>query len=159
MLTERSFNIREASAQEDSLIARHFYQLWQDNDVPPESIQSDWFEITLRFIKHARQELCYKAFLAEIDGQVVGSAGCQLFAGLYPLAVTEQYRKYGYIWGVYVELPYRGQGIAKKLTGMTVDYLKSLGCTRVVLHASPSGKPVYSSLGFSESNEMRLDLI
>ena len=159
MLTEESFNIREASAQEDSLIARHFYQLWRDNDVPPQSIQSDWFEITLRFVERARKELCYKAFLAEIDGQVVGSAGCQLFAGLYPLALTEQYRKYGYIWGVYVELPYRGQGIAKKLTGMAVDYLKSLGCTRVVLHASPLGKPVYSSLGFSESNEMRLDLI
>ena len=159
MLAKETFNIREASAEEDSLIARHFYQLWRDNDVPPESIQSDWFEITLRFVEHARQELCYKAFLAEIDGQVVGSAGCQLFAGLYPLALTEQYRKYGYIWGVYVELPYRGQGIAKKLTGMAVDYLKSLGCMRVVLHASPSGKPVYSSLGFLDSNEMRLDLI
>ena len=39
-----------------------------------------------------------------------------------------------------------------------IEYLKSIACTRVILHASPSGKPVYSSLGFSESNEMRLDL-
>lgn len=159
MLTEQTINIREANQQEDSLIATHFYQMWRDNDVPPQFIQSNWLEITVEFIKRARQELYYKAFVAEIDGEIVGSAGCQLFAGLYPQIQAEEYRKYGYIWGVYVEPPYRGQGIAKKLTGMTVDYLKSLGCTRVVLHASPSGKPVYSSVGFSQSNEMRLDMI
>jgi len=159
MLGEQDIKIREANKQEDSLIARHFYQLWRDNDVPTQYIQYNWLEITLQFIERARQELCYKAFVAEIDGEVVGSAGCQLFAGLYPQALAEEYRKYGYIWGVYVEPPFRGQGIAKKLTGMTVDYLKSLGCTQAILHASPSGKPVYSSLGFSQSNEMRLDLI
>ena len=159
MVGERDIKIREANKEEDSLIARHFYQLWRDNDVPPQSIQDDWLEITLQFIESARQELCYKAFVAEIDGEVVGSAGCQLFGGLYPHALAEEYRKYGYIWGVYVEPPFRGQGIAKKLTAMTVDYLKSLGCTQAILHASPSGKPVYSSLGFSQSNEMRLNLI
>lgn len=159
MLMERKINIREASSHEDSLIAEHFYQLWQDNDVPIHSIQSDWLDITLQFIERVRRELCYKAFVTEVDGTVVGSASCQLFAGLYPHVLAEQYRKYGYIWGVYVEPPHRGQGLAKKLTIMAIDHLKSLGCTRVILHASPLGKPVYSSLGFSPSNEMRLDLI
>ena len=153
-----NINLRETSLEEDSLIAQHFYQLWRDNDVPADSIKSDWQETILQFINHARQNLCYKAFVAEVDGKVVGSAGCQLFAGLYPLALVENYRKYGYIWGVYVEPPYRGQGIAKQLTNIALDHLKIIGCTRVVLHASPSGKPVYSSLGFSQSNEMRLDL-
>ncbi len=158
MLLESNFKGREASPHENSLIAKHFYQMWQDNDVPAQSIRSDWLNITLEFISHARQELCYKAFVAEVDGIVVGSAGCQISAGLYPNVLEEHYRKSGYIWGVYVEPPYRGQGIAKQLTGMALEYLKSIGCTRVVLHASPSGKPVYSNLGFNETNEMRLDL-
>ena len=159
MLTEPTIRIREASLDDDALIARHFYQLWRDNDVPDNSIRSDWLEIILRFIDRARRDLFYKAFVAEIgDGSVVGSASCQLFAGLYPDALAEQYRKYGYIWGVYVEPPYRRQGIAKQLTCRAIAHLQSLHCTRVILHASVSGKPVYSSLGFSESNEMRLDL-
>ena len=124
MLGEQDLKIREAKKQEDDLIARHFYQMWLDNDVLRQSIQYNWLEITLKFIESARQELCYKAFVAEIDGEVVGSAGCQLFAGLYPQVIAEEVRRYGYIWGVYVELPYRGQGIAKKLTARTVDYLK-----------------------------------
>ena len=158
MVTEPTINIREARRHEDSLIAEHFYQLWRDNDVPADSIRSDWLDITLQFISRAGQELCYKAFVAEISGTIIGSASCQLFAGLYPHVLEDQYRKYGYIWGVYVEPPHRGKGIGKKLTNTAVDHLKSLGCTQVILHASPLGKPVYSSLGFSDSNEMRLDL-
>ena len=159
MQTELNITIREASQNEDSLIARHFYQMWMDNDVPDESIRSDWLETTLQFINNARQDLFYQAFIAEVDGVAIGSASCQIFAGLYPQVLAENYRKYGYIWGVYVELAYRRSGIAKQLTNMAIAYLKSLGCTRVILHASPSGRQVYTSLSFFESNEMRLDLI
>jgi ribosomal protein S18 acetylase RimI-like enzyme len=158
MATSQNCKIREARLDEDSLIAQHFYQLWIDNNVSTNSIRSDWLEITLEFINHSRQELGYQAFVAEADHIVIGSVSCQLFAGLYPLALADSYRKYGYIWNVYVEAPYRGQGIGKKLTSRAVDHLKSIKCTRVILHASPLGKPVYDSLGFSDSNEMRLDL-
>lgn len=158
MTTEQNIKIREASQEEDLLIAQHFYQLWLDNDVSADSIKSDWLEITLQFINQARQELFYKAFVAEINNKVIGSVSCQLFAGLYPQIQQDSCRKYGYIWNVYVEAPYRNQGIGKKLTNRAVEYLKSLKCTRVLLHASPWGKPVYDSLGFAESNEMRLDL-
>jgi ribosomal protein S18 acetylase RimI-like enzyme len=158
--TQSTILVREASSpHEDCLIAEHFYQLWPDNDVPADCIKSDWLETILQFINHARQALFYKAFVAEVNGALVACASCQLFAGLYPQVLTEDYRKYGYIWGVYVEPSYRGQGLAKQLTSMAIAHLKSLNCTRVILHASPSGKPVYSSLSFSESNEMRLDLI
>lgn len=159
MQPELNIAIREANQNEDSLIARHFYQMWRDNDVPSESIRSDCLETTLQFINNARQDSLYKAFIAEVDDVAIASASCQIFAGLYPQVLAENYRKYGYIWGVYVEPAYRGKGIAKQLTNMAIAYLKSLDCTQVILHASPSGKPVYTSLGFSESNEMRLDLI
>lgn len=105
MLTEQDFQVREASLHEDCLIAKHFYQMWQDNDVPAHSIRSDWLKITLQFISQVRQELYYKAFVAEANGIVVGSSGCQLFGGLYPNVLEDHYRKSGYIWGVYVEPP------------------------------------------------------
>jgi ribosomal protein S18 acetylase RimI-like enzyme len=150
---------RETNVNDDATIARHFFQLWLDNDVPQASIQANWLETTVQFIQNARQTLAYKAFVAEINGEIVGSAGCQLFAGLYPHVLTEQQRKYGYIWGVYVEAEYRQQGIAKRLTQMAIAHLESLNCNRVILHASPAGKPVYSSLGFKATNEMSLDIV
>ncbi|MCG6134410.1 MAG: GNAT family N-acetyltransferase [Nostoc sp. LLA-1] len=158
MLTEQHITIRETTPPEDSLIAQHFYQMWRDNDVLDEVMSPNWLDITLEFITQARQELFYQAFVAEVNSVIVGSASCQLFSGLYPNVFTAEYRKLGYIWGVYVETAYRRQGIAKQLTQSAMSHLKAIGCTRVVLNASPSGKPVYSSLGFLESNAMQLDL-
>jgi GNAT superfamily N-acetyltransferase len=138
-------------------IARHFYQLWLDNGVPETGIKPDWQEIIHTFTEGAIQELEYRAFIAEINGHAIGSVSCQLYSGLYPNALAEHQRKYGYIWGVYVELEYRRQGIGKHLTEMAIEYLKTLHCTRVLLHAAPAGRSVYESLGFTTSNEMWLD--
>lgn len=151
-------NIRVATPQDDSLIARHFYQLWLDNDVAPSSIRPNWQEATLEFIDRARQDLNYRAFLGEVEGRAIASVSCQLFAGLYPNVLAEDYRKYGYIWSVFVEQPYRKQGIGTQLVQAAIDYLQSLDCTKIILHATPIGKPVYEGLGFIAANEMSLNL-
>ncbi|NMF67309.1 GNAT family N-acetyltransferase [Brasilonema octagenarum UFV-E1] len=153
--------IREATQQEDSLIAKHFYHMSKDIGVADDAINPDWLDIIVQFIEQARQDLFYKAFVAEVEGVIVGSTSCQLYTvrGLYPNILKQQFRKTGYIWGVYVEPAYRRQGIAKQLISTTVNYLKEIGCTRVRLDASTMGQPVYESLGFSSGNAMQLDLI
>lgn len=158
MLTQPLIQTRAATPEEDPLIARHFYQMWLDNQIAESAIATNWLEITLQFIDQARQSLNYQAFIAEVEGQVIGSAGCQRFAGLYPNIMQATERCDGYIWGVYVEPAYRSQGIATQLTQQTIAHLKVIGCTHAVLNASPSGKPVYSRLGFVDGNLMRLDL-
>lgn len=159
MLTQQRFQIRAATPAEDTLIANHFYQMWLDNQIAAAAISGDWLEVTLEFIDQACQTLSYQAFVAEVEGTVVGSAGCQRFAGLYPNVMKATERCDGYIWGVYVEPPFRGQGIATQLTQQTLVYLKAIGCTHAVLNASPSGQSVYSRLGFIDSNAMRLALL
>jgi ribosomal protein S18 acetylase RimI-like enzyme len=157
-LTQQRIQIRAETPQEDALIAEHFYQMWLDNGISPEAITADWLDTVLHFINHARRELEYQAFVAEIDDLIVGSVGCQRFAGLYPNLMKAIERCDGYIWGVYVKPAYRRQGIATQLTKQAIAYLKAIGCTHAVLNASPSGEPVYSQLGFTKSNLMRLDL-
>ena len=150
--------ITPTSVAEDSILAGHFYQLWLDNKVTPDSIQEDWLKMTLNFIAKARQELSFQAFVAKIDNKIIASVSCQLFAGLYPSIFKPNIRQYGYIWNVFVESAYRRQGIGTKLTQTAIDYLQSLGCTHAILHASPHGKPVYDNLGFVPKNEMILEL-
>jgi ribosomal protein S18 acetylase RimI-like enzyme len=150
---------RIATPADDLTIAEHFYQLWLDNAVTPSGLHPDWQQRTLSFIHQARNELAYRAFMAETaDGQIIGSAGCQYFAGLYPLVFAPQQRLDGYIWNVYVVPDYRRQGIGRALTSCCVEYLREIGCTRAVLNASPSGRPVYESLGFAVGNLMMLGL-
>jgi ribosomal protein S18 acetylase RimI-like enzyme len=150
---------RQGTPVDDGAIADHFYRLWLDNQVAPQDIRSDWYEEILSFIAQARQTLAYRSFIAEVDDAIVGSVGCQEFAGLYPIPFQPYYRKDGYIWGVYVEPEFRQQGIGGVLTQLSIDYLKKIGCTRAVLNASPSGKPVYERLGFQSHNAMVLNLL
>jgi len=153
------FTIRAGEPDDDALIAEHFRQMWLDNAVPEDRICETWKEDVLAFVSSARQALRYRSFIAELaGGKIVGSASCQLFAGLYPNILQARQRKYGYVWGVYVEPDCRKRGIASALTRATLDHLRAIACTHALLHASPSGRPVYDALAFQPTNEMRLDL-
>ena len=158
LMNRFDLTIVPSTRAQDLIIAQHFYQLWLDNQVEPNSIQDNWQEMTLQFIVKARQELFFQAFIGKIDEKTVGSVSCQIFAGLYPFPFKPSIRKYGYIWNVFVESAYRRQGIGSKLTNRAIDYLRSLECTHAILHASPHGKPVYEKLGFVAKNEMILEL-
>lgn len=158
MIRKHPVTIRKAFLDEDILVAQHFYHIWLDNNISPNSICVDWLEQTLNFIAQARQNLAFQTFMAVINHQVVGSASCQLFAGLYPNVFQADFRNYGYIWNVYVESSYRRQGIATLLTQTAIDHLQYLNCTHAILHASPQGKVVYENLGFVPKNEMVLEL-
>jgi len=158
MLTLMTYQIRTATPSEDGLLAEHFYQMWLDNGVPEEAIAPNYIDIVREYVTMARRTLNYGAFIAEADGRIVGSAGCQRFEGLYPLILTPEYQCRGYIWGVYVEPEYRHRGVATALMEAAIAYLKLIGCTEILLNASPSGKPVYERLGFVDSNAMKLSL-
>jgi ribosomal protein S18 acetylase RimI-like enzyme len=154
------FTVRDGRVEEDPLIAEHFREMWRDNGVSEERICGAWEANVLAFVSTARSGLEYRSFFAEGAGsQVVGSASCQLFAGLYPSILEVQQRKYGYIWGVYVQPNFRRRGIARALTAAALAYLRGIGCTHALLHASPSGRPVYAAMAFQPSNEMRLELL
>lgn len=148
---------RPGTPEEDAAIAQHFYRMWRDLGVDENHIQPDWLTVGLEFIDQARRTLSYQAFVAEAEGNIVGSVGGQRFAGLYPWIVSPEHRQYGYIWGVYVEPAYRNQGVATRLTQLMVDYLQGMGCTKVVLNAAPKARSLYQKLGFSESNLMELN--
>ena len=59
------------------------------------------------------------------------------------------------ILNMYTEKDYRRRGIARQLMLTMMDWLKKEGFPKVGLHASDEGRPLYESLGFEMSNEMR----
>jgi GNAT superfamily N-acetyltransferase len=63
-----------------------------------------------------------------------------------------------YLLNVYVYPAYRRRGIASLLTQVSVDWCRGQGFASVSLHASQFGRPLYESLGFQPTNEMRLML-
>ena len=150
--------IREGGAAEVELLADAFRQMWLDNAVPAENIESDYRERVQRFVAEGRARGALRFFLAEQQGRSVGAACCQLFAGLYPAILRRELRCYGYIWGVYVAPEERRHGLGKQLTETCVQALRAEGCTHALLHAAPPGRGIYERLGFQGTNELRLVL-
>ena len=150
--------IRNCHHQEEDLIAQHLYQMWLDIGIPSQSLKSNYLEITREFLNKAKSNLSFQAFVAEVNGKIVGSVSSQIYEGLYPDIIQDSYEKKGYIWGVYVESSYRNSGIGTKLTQKTIAYLQSINCTKIFLNAAPMGKSVYEKLGFIPGNLMYLKI-
>ncbi len=63
-----------------------------------------------------------------------------------------------YVLNVFVDPGHRSRGIARALMVAITDWARAAGHHVVELHASDQGRPLYESLGFAATNEMRLFL-
>ena len=62
------------------------------------------------------------------------------------------------LYGLFVRSGYRRRGIARSLVNAATDAARTAGAGAVQLHASEYGRPLYESLGFKPTTEMRLIL-
>ena len=63
-----------------------------------------------------------------------------------------------WIHSVYSEPSLRHRGIGRELTQTIIAWSRERGFEWIYLHASDQGRPLYESLGFVPSSEMRLKL-
>ena len=146
----------KATPEHDDILITHYLAIWNSYVTPPDHICFDARLKVHRFIEEGRQSRELATFIALDGATAAGSVSCQVHLSPYPDVLRQDMHKRGYIWSVFVEPAYRRQGISRLLTQLAVEYLRSVGCTAVVLHASEAGKPVYASLGFKPATEMRL---
>jgi GNAT superfamily N-acetyltransferase len=59
---------------------------------------------------------------------------------------------------MFTEPEHRRRGLARLLMDTIVTWCRAEGLRFLYLHASDEGRPLYQSLGFVPSNEMRLQL-
>jgi ribosomal protein S18 acetylase RimI-like enzyme len=74
----------------------------------------------------------------------------------HPLSPHDPRR--AYVLNVYTDPEFRQRGLAKQLMRTIIETCRSEGFRAVWLHASEHGRPIYSSLGFEPTNEMKLVL-
>jgi len=82
--------------------------------------------------------------VAERRGEIVGTG-----AGL-------RFGATGWIGGLGVEPGSRRRGIASRLTGQVVDWLRDHGAETLLLQATGQGRPVYEQLGFVAEGAYRM---
>ncbi len=89
-------------------------------------------------------------------GATVGSGG--LVFDQHPPGPSNLSGRIGYIMNVVTVPRYRRQGIARRIMQAVIKWLTEQGVQSMALHATEPGRPLYSELGFVDSNEMRAGL-
>lgn len=90
------------------------------------------------------------------DGEIAAGAGLWLME--WPPTVIEPNARRAYMLNVFTHPEHRRQGLAHRLTQTIIDWCRTNGCHLLLLHASDAGRPVYESMGFALSNELKLRL-
>ena len=99
----------------------------------------------------------YVGWLAtDRDGRVVAGAGVWVLD--WPPTASDPTRPRGYILNMFTEPGHRRKGLARQLVGEILAWARARGLRTLILHASDEGRPLYTSLGFEPTNEMRLRL-
>jgi GNAT superfamily N-acetyltransferase len=155
-----SYRIRQATQLDADIIAGHRVCMFRDmGEVPTDELATDLFKTSSSALSQVLGDGTYVGWLAIDSGdRVIGGVGAHVKSQLprvshhgarlvtapAPLVVN-----------MYMEPAWRGQGIARALMTTLMKWATAQGFDRVLLHASDAGRPLYQSLGFVPTNEMR----
>jgi len=149
--------IRETSSDDLDEILRHRRLMFLDMG-HPETVLNAIVRSSKPQIQRYITEGTYRGWFAiAADGQVAAGVGLlitPLVSG--PLAPENIYR--AYLLNVYTYPEFRKRGLARALTQKAIDFCRAEEFKVLWLHASKYGRPVYESMGFEPTNEMRLIL-
>lgn len=150
--------IRRATLRDLGVLVEHRRRMFVDmGDLDPASPRAKAADRRYRAWARAklRQRARFAAFVAERDGQVVGS-GCVWVMDTQPSPWNPRART-PYLLSIYTHPEARGQGVASLIVKAALAWSKARGHRIMRLHASRQGRGVYRRFGFERSWEMRLD--
>ena len=109
------------------------------------------------YVRRAIADGSYRGWLAVTSERRV-VAGGGLILHEWPATPRSTDTQRAYILNMYTEPEYRKRGIARRIMNAILDHCRAEGLHSVSLHASEFGRPLYVSIGFEPTNEMRLKL-
>ena len=90
------------------------------------------------------------------DGSVAAGTGLWLMD--WPSHMVGRSEQRANILNVYTAENFRRRGLARLLMDAVLQWCRDNQIDTIILHASPAGRPLYESMGFKPTNEMRLQL-
>lgn len=147
--------IREATIYDLPVLVRHRRLMFESMGFSDQG-RNDAMDASVRdYLNDALPTGQFRSWLATINGgEVVAGIGLQIIQ--LPGNPRTISGCYAYLMSLYVEPHFRRRGIARRLLDLTIVWARSQGLTEVRLHASDQGRPLYETLGFKPTSEMRL---
>lgn len=148
---------RPATLQDRDIILHHRRSMFHDMGGGTDAELDLMVDATAPWLERALAEGSYRAWLAYSEnGRIVAGGGVLISS--WPARPGDPNTRRAPILNVYTEPEFRRRGLARQLMSLIINWLKDEGLSTVYLHASDDGRPLYESMGFAPTNEMRLKL-
>ena len=156
MSLPEGYAVRRASTDDINILVAHRRAMFLDMGYRDETALDSMAAKCHTWLLARMNRGEYLAWLAIApDGSIVAGTGLWLM-DWPPHMIGTGPR--GNILNVYTAVEFRRRGLAGELMKAAMQWCRSNGVDIVVLHASPEGRRLYESMGFVESNEMRIKL-
>ena len=154
MLAMNDYRIRQGMVSDASVVARHRALMFQEMGHLPEAEMVSFEREAVPIIEAAIQAGTYRTWFAEGDtGDIVAGGGIQL-RPLLPRPECRQAPE-AIILNMYVQPAHRRRGLARRLLDAMLAWCRAQSIVRIVLHPSDQGRPLYESMGFQPTGELR----
>jgi len=156
----QTYTIVHASTADADVIAGHRVGMFRDmGQVPSEALAAGLQSASASALAELLRDGAYVGWLAIDHGRrVIAGAGVHIkhqLPRISPDGSHVEVAPVPLVVNVYTEPEWRRRGIARALMQTLMAWAVDRGFDRVVLHASDDGRPLYESLGFAATNEMR----
>lgn len=154
------FKLRYATIEDAAIIARHRVAMFRDMGGYDLQRLDALYEEYQPWVRSRIQEMTYIGVLANsLDDveTIVAGAGLWIITD-YPPGPVHPGSRRGMIFNVYTEPDFRQKGLARQMMEKLLSDARQRDLAVIILHASTAGRHLYESLGFVQTNEMRLYL-
>lgn len=149
--------LRRVTAEDIPDIIRFRRMLLTDSGHWDEQTWGAIHEQLLTYLPKALKSGEMEGYIAEISQKPIG-CGIIIFRE-QPAYYTTPNGKTAYIMNIYVNKECRGAGISKKILTHLVTLAKERGVTKIELHATKDGAPIYiNKFGFKEPDDKALEI-
>ena len=148
--------IRETREDDLEEILLHRREMFADMENNPIGVLDAVVRTSRPFIRQCLSDGSYRGWFAVApDGRVAAGVGLLITPWVTNPHSPEQTRR-AYLLNVYTHPEFRKRGLARLLTQKVIEWCCQQGFKVLWLHASDFGRPLYESLGFVPTNEMKL---
>lgn len=156
--TGRRIAIRRVTLRDLDVLVHHRRSMWEDIGINDKVALQEHDSAYRRWARGRLRSGKLLGWVAETNGSAVGSA-CVWLQPQQPRPVSGVIGKaLPYLLSMYTEPSFRERRVGAQILSRAIKWARRNGYSRINLHASKMGRPLYLRYGFERTWEMALNL-
>jgi len=152
-----TYRIRPATALDLEVVLHHRRRMFEDMGFTDPPALDAMLASATPLLRRGLADGTYRGWLAEESGGGIVAGGGVIILEFQSRPDDPRPQR-AWVVNMFTEPEHRRRGLARRLMESMLAWCRAEGMRCLYLHASDDGRPLYESMGFTSTNEMRLDL-